>query len=246
MFLMKQYNKQEGADMLIAATLLLACAGVVGGGVSYCTTRHEKIKINRVYEKNNADGQGVFYVVGEKQNGEKEVFENKDTVFYLKYASADLQANLQVGKTYSVKVNGFRIPFLSQYRNIISADLVPETVSANMSYSAKQMLEARYAAVLLNFLDQVPQADVCEAIKAITDLVALKDKRNAFQIKDFGNKYTQRYQQLKSKEALKEELKQVSFGRKITQLLFKGEKQALVSQQKARLSIPSFIEKARV
>ena len=49
-----------------------------------------------------------------------EVFENTDSWLFIKFNSSDVQGKLEVGKTYNVKVTGWRIPFLSQYRNIIS------------------------------------------------------------------------------------------------------------------------------
>jgi hypothetical protein len=51
---------------------------------------------------------------------ENEVFENTDSWLYFKFNSADYQNKFTVGKTYKVKVAGWRIPFLSMYRNIVS------------------------------------------------------------------------------------------------------------------------------
>ena len=48
-----------------------------------------------------------------------EVFENTDDIVFLKYNSSDIQSQLEVGKSYNVRVAGFRVPFLSWYRNII-------------------------------------------------------------------------------------------------------------------------------
>jgi hypothetical protein len=48
-----------------------------------------------------------------------EVFENTDNFLFLKFKSSDIYNNLDEGKTYNVKVNKLRIPFLSKYRNII-------------------------------------------------------------------------------------------------------------------------------
>ena len=51
---------------------------------------------------------------------ENEVFENTDSWLFFKFNSADYQNKLEVGKTYEVKVAGWRIPFLSVYRNVVS------------------------------------------------------------------------------------------------------------------------------
>lgn len=52
---------------------------------------------------------------------EKEVFQNSDTWAFLKFNSSDVYGKLKEGATCQLKVNGFRVPFFSMYRNIISA-----------------------------------------------------------------------------------------------------------------------------
>ena len=54
---------------------------------------------------------------------QKEVFENTDSWLYFKFNSADYQNNFEVNKTYKVKVAGWRVPFLSMYRNIVSKNI---------------------------------------------------------------------------------------------------------------------------
>ncbi len=53
---------------------------------------------------------------------ETEVFENTDSWLYFKFNSSDVYGGLQYEKTYTVKVAGWRSPFLSMYRNIISIE----------------------------------------------------------------------------------------------------------------------------
>ena len=50
---------------------------------------------------------------------DSEVLENSDSWWHLKFDSADFQGQLAKDKTYNVKVYGWRVPFLSWYRNII-------------------------------------------------------------------------------------------------------------------------------
>ncbi len=50
-----------------------------------------------------------------------EVFQNTDTALYLKFDSSDLYRTLKKGKAYKAKVYGWRLPFLSTHRNIVSA-----------------------------------------------------------------------------------------------------------------------------
>ena len=55
-----------------------------------------------------------------------QVFENTDTTPYLKFNSSDFYARITVGKTYTFRTVGLRLPFLSMYRNIIGLKEVEE------------------------------------------------------------------------------------------------------------------------
>lgn len=50
---------------------------------------------------------------------ENEVFENVDSLMKFKFNSSDVYGDLKVGESYTYEVCGWRIPFLSWYRNII-------------------------------------------------------------------------------------------------------------------------------
>ena len=49
-----------------------------------------------------------------------ETFENTDALFLGKWNSSDVQGALKTDSTYSVHVIGWRLPFFSMYRNIVS------------------------------------------------------------------------------------------------------------------------------
>ncbi len=53
---------------------------------------------------------------------ETEVLKNADNIFFFKFNSSDVQGRLRAGETYTVKVNGLRVPFLSMYRNILAVE----------------------------------------------------------------------------------------------------------------------------
>ena len=48
-----------------------------------------------------------------------EVFENTDSILFLKWGASDVQGALHKDKKYKVLVAGWRVPFLSMYRNIV-------------------------------------------------------------------------------------------------------------------------------
>jgi len=51
--------------------------------------------------------------------GDKESFENTDSMFHRKHDSSDVQSHFHLGCAYEVLVYGKRVPFFSIYRNII-------------------------------------------------------------------------------------------------------------------------------
>lgn len=66
----------------------------------------------------NGDNIESYYLVFT----EDETFKNDDALFHGKFRSSDLQGNLRIGETYTVKVYGFRVGFLSMYRNIVKIE----------------------------------------------------------------------------------------------------------------------------
>jgi len=50
---------------------------------------------------------------------DKGTFENTDTFIKFKFNSSDLYGKLKKDSTYTVETYGFRVPFLSMYKNIV-------------------------------------------------------------------------------------------------------------------------------
>jgi hypothetical protein len=100
-------------------------AGIVGGIASgltgawrFATTDNVRITVKDKERVTNGDSSK--YIV----YGDNETFENRDEWLRLKFNSSDVQGQLERGKTYACKVDGFRIPILSRHRNIISCQPV--------------------------------------------------------------------------------------------------------------------------
>ena len=53
---------------------------------------------------------------------DKGVFENTDSLLNFKWNSSDIYGELKVGETYTFNVYGWRVPFLSMYKNITSVE----------------------------------------------------------------------------------------------------------------------------
>ena len=63
---------------------------------------------------------GSFYLVF-TENGD--VYKNIDNMLFLKFSSSNLQAKLKKEETYICKINGFRIPIFSIYKNILECKI---------------------------------------------------------------------------------------------------------------------------
>jgi len=67
---------------------------------------------------------------------ENEVFENVDDMIpFFKFNSSDIQGKLHVGETYKLTVWGWRINFLSWYRNILNVQPYDSDTSESLSHS---------------------------------------------------------------------------------------------------------------
>lgn len=96
----------------------------VGGITSYITySTQEKITAvvardgERVCSSSN-DATSCKYV----EYFENETFENTDSWAFGKFNSSDVHGKIREGMTCDMWVTGYRIPFLSWHRNIITAD----------------------------------------------------------------------------------------------------------------------------
>lgn len=78
------------------------------------------VTVDDKWTKRTPDGDDKYYVSVRPKDGSKiEVMEIDDEWTYMQWASADLYANLQRGAEHNVTVTGWRVPFLSWFRNIV-------------------------------------------------------------------------------------------------------------------------------
>ena len=95
---------------------LLVAAVLVPKYLNFVSTESlDVFTINKTERVTDKDGKTSRYLVFT----DKGVFENTDSLFYLKYHSSDIYNQLASGKKYECKTVGWRVPFFSSYRNII-------------------------------------------------------------------------------------------------------------------------------
>ena len=74
----------------------------------------------------NYDSSSKFLVFTKTENGETRVFSVEDTLIKGRWNSADDYAEIEVGETYTFTVIGWRIPFFSEYENVIEFQKMTE------------------------------------------------------------------------------------------------------------------------
>ena len=105
----------------------VALTAVFGGSAAYQygTQDHVSFTVTDKDRITTGSGESISskYIVSTKDAaGKIEVFENTDAWLKGKFNSSDVQAELEVGKSYEADVYGWRLPFFSTYRNIVDVE----------------------------------------------------------------------------------------------------------------------------
>jgi hypothetical protein len=104
----------------------LAAAGIAADAAfSFNTVENVTFtvtKAERVTYQNGDDTSSKYLVWTTRAGGEKEVFEDTDTLWFGKFNSSDIYGDLKTCHTFNAKVNGWRVPWASAYRNILSIE----------------------------------------------------------------------------------------------------------------------------
>lgn len=103
----------------IIATLGVVAICVLPG---YHYARHvmssDTVTVKVTDKERSNDKDGSRYMVFT----DSEVFTNEDSWMALKFNSSDVQGKITIGQTCTFKVDGFRVPFMSWYRNIYALE----------------------------------------------------------------------------------------------------------------------------
>lgn len=118
-----KYNKASTYSAYAVIIIIFVLVSMVGtfNDKEYTITVTDKERIV------DTDGETItskYLIFGEDEDGNVLVFRNSDEPIRGKWNSSTVQGSLKVGKTYTVVVVGYRIPFLSCYENIIDFEEV--------------------------------------------------------------------------------------------------------------------------
>jgi hypothetical protein len=115
--------------LILGAVALVLLVG--GGRMAYVATTTSIVTDTFVRDServcSQSDAQKCKYIAF----GQNETYENTDTWAFLKFNSSDVNKSLVRGATCTLKVYGFRVPFMSWYRNIITAECTTRAETFN-------------------------------------------------------------------------------------------------------------------
>jgi hypothetical protein len=112
-------NSSTFLGFIILVPILLV--GGVGCQVAYYQTGEDvTFTVSSKERITESSGSGETLSVSSKYLvfTDVETFENTDLFFIGKFNASDVQGKLQVDSTYTMKVYGWRVPFLSMYRSV--------------------------------------------------------------------------------------------------------------------------------
>ena len=100
----------------IAGILILILVLCIGGckGIIYHTTQDTIQVVVTEKERVVSENSSKYLIFTEN-----ETFKNTDTIWAWKWNSSDLYGKIKKGGEYKMRVYGFRVGFLSWYRNIV-------------------------------------------------------------------------------------------------------------------------------
>jgi len=75
--------------------------------------------------KRTSKFEDSYHVMIENHDG-KVILQNRDSWWWGKFDSADVQYRMEVGKEYRLTVTGWRIPLLSMFQNIVKVEEIPK------------------------------------------------------------------------------------------------------------------------
>ena len=121
---MKQFyrgNANIVAMAVFLGILIVGFVGLIAFTMTLPLTTQETVTVKVTEKERIRDGEDKYLIWTEG-----EVFENTDSMVLGKFNSSDIYGKIQENETYECKVYGWRIPFLSMYRNIIDCNLKGE------------------------------------------------------------------------------------------------------------------------
>ncbi|MCU5485153.1 MULTISPECIES: hypothetical protein [Bacillus] len=108
-------KSKEWFGLIAIAVMILF--SIVFEVINYTHVTTVKGEVIDKYTKRSND-HDKFYIVVKQDDSSEKVIVNKDSVFMMKFDSADVQAQVKNGEKYEFKLRGYRVPVLSMFPNV--------------------------------------------------------------------------------------------------------------------------------
>lgn len=119
---MNKYQKGNVIHMIIVFIFIIGIVGVLIASPIISYTTMESTTITVKDKERICSGSNVQITCKYLVYTTEGVYENTDDFWQWKFNSSDIYNDLEEGYTYQVVVNGFRVPFLSMYKNILEVN----------------------------------------------------------------------------------------------------------------------------
>lgn len=103
----------------IATAVVLLLVGIIGSSIYVATHHHERTNCHVTGKDRTSDSHGNSNMRVYTDNCGN--FKVQDSMINGNFHSSDTYAEITIGKTYDFDTTGYRIPFFSQFPNILSA-----------------------------------------------------------------------------------------------------------------------------
>lgn len=116
------YYGRRNSVLGLKALICIGIAIVILIAIPCCKSYYsEKTYTATVTDKDikNYSSSSKFLVFTKTEDGTTKVFSMEDTLIKGRWNTADDYAEIEIGETYTFTVIGWRIPFMSEYENII-------------------------------------------------------------------------------------------------------------------------------
>ncbi len=115
------YSRRSSKKWIIGVVIVALLAIIIAVPLcsSYYSTKTYTVTVTDKDVK-NYNNSSKFLVFTKLENGETKTFNIQDSFFKWRWNSSDVYADIEIGKTYEIEVIGWRIPFLSEYENIMT------------------------------------------------------------------------------------------------------------------------------
>lgn len=105
-------------ELVIVVLLILACLVIMIAPAVMKVSNMQQYTVTVQSKERTGGEKGKYLVYCLDTEGNSRVFEVTDSLFKLRFDSADTYNLIQEGETYTFTAGGYRIPFFSMYPNI--------------------------------------------------------------------------------------------------------------------------------